>query len=844
MMNMKSFLTTFSLLLLVCLNAQTPSDGNKPLISYAAPREFTLVKVNVLGTELVDPNVVVLLSGLPVQDKIMIPGDKTAEAIDNLWREGLFDDVQLLVNKVEGDYIWLDIVVVEKPRINTFSFKNSITKPNKNQADDLREKLDISRGMVLTDYRLRSISEIVNEHYRADGYLNCQTEVVVNRDTAFQGYVNLDIRINKGKKVKIQDLNISGNTVYPTWRLRFMMKDTKQQRWYQWFKSAKYLEDNYEKDQEKVLAKYRKKGFRDVKIITDTVQRVSANRVIVNMRIDEGRKYYFRHITWVGNTKYSSERLSKQLGINRGDVYNQELLESALFMSQQGNDITSLYMDDGYLFFQINPVEVNVEGDSIDFEMRIYEGRQASIRNVTVMGNTKTNDHVIMREIRTRPGQLFSRTDVIRSQRQLASLGYFDPEKIQINPKPDPTTGMVDIEYVVEERPSDQVELSGGFGAGRIVGTLGLSFNNFSARNIFNKEAWRPLPSGDGQKLSIRAQSNGLFFQSYNASFTEPWLGGKKPNSLSFTMFHSVQSNGVRPGDASRTFVKITGATVGFGMRLRRPDDYFTLYQEVNYQYYQLQKFGSVFAFSDGYANNLNYRITLSRNSTDQAIYPRSGADIKIIGQFTPPYSLFNKVDYSTASAQQRNKWVEYYKWKFTSSWYTRLVGNLVLNTRIGFGYLGSYNSEVGTASFERFYLGGSGLTGFALDGREIIALRGYNDQGVYQLAPGQNPRDNTNRGQPIIAKYTWELRYPVSLNPSATVFGLAFVEAGNTWYNLRSFNPFDVYRSAGAGVRVFLPMFGLLGLDWGYRFDTVPNRASMPKSQIHFTIGMNLGEL
>ncbi len=842
MMKMKSFLTTLGLLLLFCLNAQTPSDGNTPLINYSAPREFTLVKVNVVGTELVDPNVVVLLSGLPVQDKIMIPGDKTAEAIDNLWREGLFDDVQLLVNKVEGDYIWLDIVVVEKPRINTFTFKNSPTKINKNQADDLREKLDISRGMVLTDYRLRSISETVNDHYRADGYLNCQTEVVVIRDTAFQGYVNLDIRINKGKKVKIQDLNISGNTVYPTWRLRFMMKDTKQQRWYQWFKSAKYLEDNYQKDQEKILAKYRKKGYRDVKIITDTVQRVSESRVIINMRIEEGRKYYFRHITWVGNTKYSSERLSKQLGINRGDIYNQELLETGLYMSQQGSDITSLYMDDGYLFFQINPVEVNVEGDSIDFEMRIYEGRQASIRNVTVMGNTKTNDHVIMREIRTRPGQLFSRTDVIRSQRQLASLGYFDPEKIQINPKPDPTTGMVDIEYVVEERPSDQVELSGGFGAGRIVGTLGLSFNNFSARNIFNKESWRPLPSGDGQKLSIRAQSNGLFFQSYNASFTEPWLGGKKPNSLSFTVFHSVQSNGLRPGDAARTFVKISGATIGFGMRLRRPDDYFTLYQEVNFQYYQLQKFGSVFAFSDGYANNLNYRITLSRNSTDQAIYPRSGADIKIIGQFTPPYSLFNKVDYSTASAQQRNKWIEYYKWKFTSSWYTRLVGNLVLNTRIGFGYLGMYNSEVGTASFERFYLGGSGLTGFALDGREIIALRGYNDQGVYQLAPGQT--SSINLGQPIIAKYTWELRYPVSLNPSATVYGLAFVEAGNTWFNLRSFNPFDVYRSAGAGVRVFLPMFGLLGLDWGYRFDTVPNRTSMPKSQIHFTIGMNLGEL
>lgn len=830
---MKSFLTTFCLLLLLVVQAQTPAGGDTSLINYAVPREYTLVKVNVVGTLMVDPNVVVLLSGLPIQDKLMVPGDKTAEAIDNLWREGLFEDVQLLVNKVEGDYIWLDIVVVEKPRINKFSFSNSPSKINKNQADDLREKLELARGMVLTDFRRRSIEETVNEHYRLDGFLNCKTEVVVMRDSLLTGYVNLDINITKGKKVKIQDLNITGNTVYPTWRIRMMMKDTKQKRIYQWLKSAKYLEDNYQKDQEKILTKYRKKGYRDVQIVTDSVQRVNDSRVVVNMRIVEGNKYYFRHITWVGNTKYSSDKLGKMLGINRGDVYNQELLESRLYMSQQGNDISSLYMDDGYLFFQINPVEVNVEGDSIDFEMRIYEGRQATIRNVTVIGNTKTNDHVIMREIRTRPGELFRRTDVIRSQRELASLGYFDPEKIQINPKPDPVTGMVDIEYVVEERPSDQVELSGGFGAGRIVGTLGLSFNNFSTKNILKRSAWRPLPAGDGQKLSIRAQSNGLFFQSYNASFTEPWLGGKKRNSLSVSAFHSVQSNGLGRNDAGRTFVKISGATIGFGMRLQRPDDFFTLYQEINYQYYQLQKFGSVFAFSDGYANNLNYRITLSRNSTDQAIYPRSGADLKIIGQFTPPYSLFNNKSYEGLSSQERNKWVEYYKWKFTSSWYTRLAGNLVLNTRVGFGYLGMYNRKVGVASFERFYLGGSGLTGFALDGREIIALRGYDDQ---SLSP--------TTGGPIIAKYTWELRYPISLNPSATVYGLAFVEAGNTWQNFRNFNPFDVYRSGGVGVRVFLPMFGLLGLDWGYRFDTIPNRPSMQQSQIHFTIGMNLGEL
>ncbi|HLG04458.1 MAG TPA: POTRA domain-containing protein, partial [Bacteroidia bacterium] len=439
------------------------------------------------------------------------------------------------------------------------------------------------------------------------------------------------------------------------------------------------------------------------------------------------------------------------------------------------------------------------------------------------------------REIRTRPGDLFRRSDVIRSQRELASLGYFDPEKIEINPKPDPYTGTVDIEYVVVERPSDQVELSGGWGGNRLVGTLGVSFNNFSTKNFWDATSWRPLPSGDGQKLSVRAQSNGLYFQSYNASFTEPWLGGKKPNSLSFTIYRSVQSNGLKKDNPLRQDVAITGGTIGFGKRLKKPDDYFTMYMELNYQYYNLNNFYAVFAFASGYSHNLNTRFTLQRNSLDQTIYPRSGSDIKLIGQFTPPYSLFSNRNYAELTPQEKYKFVEYYKWKFTSSWFTRIAGDLVLNTRVGFGFLLSYNKDLGTAPFERFYLGGSGLTGYALDGREIIALRGYDDQSLSGA---------TGTGQPVIAKYTWELRYPVSLNPSATVYGLAFVEAGNTWGSFKEFNPFDVYRSAGIGVRVFLPMFGLLGLDYAWRFDDVPTWTGMQRSQIHFTIGLNLGEL
>ena len=817
--------------------------GDTNLVNYGAAVEYTLVKVNVIGTVAINPDIVVLISGLPVGDKIMIPGEKTSNAIDNLWREGLFEDITLNINKIEGEYVWLDLVVVEKPAILDIKYKGI----KKSEKDDLTEKLPLERQMY-TDYRQRHIIETVNEHFRADGFLNCKTTLhttYLNDSTAMgRSFVHVFVDVEKGKKVKISEINITGNNAekgkglwkrkeFSDGKIRRKMKDTKRKRWWNVFKSSKFIKENLEQDEDNVLAMYRMKGYRDARIVKDTVRDVGNNRVEIDMHIDEGRRYVYRNVTWVGNTKYTSEKLSNTLGVKKGDVYNEADLESRLYMSPNGNDVSSLYMDDGYLFFQINPVETAVEGDSIDVEMRIYEGRQATIRRVTVVGNTKTNDNVIMREIRTRPGALFRRSDVIRSQRQLASLGYFDPEKIQVNPTPDPYTGTVDIEYVVEERPSDQVELSGGWGGNRIVGTLGLSFNNFSARNIFNLKEYRPLPSGDGQKLSIRAQSNGLYFRSFNASFTEPWLGGKKPHSLSVTVYNSLQSNGLKKSNPSRADVNIWGVSVGYGMQLKKPDDYFYLYQDLTYQYYQLNNFYSVFAFSEGYSNNISYRITLSRNSTDQQIYPRSGVDMKIIGQFTPPYSLWNGIDYATADVQERYKFVEYYKWKFTCAWYNRLAGNLVLSTRVGFGYLGMYNKAVGVAPFERFYLGGSGLTGFALDGREIIALRGYDDQSL-----------SARTGAPIIAKYTWELRYPVSLNPSATVYGLAFVEAGNTWQNFKSFNPFDVYRSGGVGVRVFLPMFGLLGLDWGYRFDDVEGLSGMQKSQIHFSLGMNLGEL
>jgi outer membrane protein insertion porin family len=494
-----------------------------------------------------------------------------------------------------------------------------------------------------------------------------------------------------------------------------------------------------------------------------------------------------------------------------------------------------LYMDDGYLFFSVTPVEVHVENDSIDLEMRIYEGKQAVVNKVTVAGNTKTNDRVILREIRTKPGQLFSRSDIIRTQRELAQLGYFDPEKLGVNPKPNPADGTVDIEYVVEEKPSDQLELSGGYGGSTFYGTLGLSFNNFSARNFFTKGAWRPLPSGDGQRLSLRVQSTGRNYQAYNVSFTEPWLGGKKPNSLSVSAYYN-SSNYTVNYDVTQSSFNVIGMSVGLGKRLNKPDDFFSLYNQVSFDHYILKNYGNIITnFNNGYSNNLNFSVTLARNSVDQPIYPRAGANISFTLQLTPPYSLINGKDYSNVSLQEKYRYIEYHKWKFTGLWFTKLAGNLVLHAKIQYGFLGKYNSDIGDSPFERFYLGGDGMAGFQFDGREIIGLRGYEN---YSLTP-QNPYPpHEFIGGTIFDKYTLELRYPVSLNPNATIYLLAFAEGGNAWLKFKDFNPFSSKRAAGGGVRIFLPMFGQLGLDWGYGFDDVPNYPSANKNRFIFTIG------
>ena len=851
-------------------------SGSSSSINYSAPKEYVISDITISGTQSLDKNAIILLTGLTVGDRITIPGDEISSAIRNLWQQGLFSDIQVSYKEIKGERISLDFYVQEQPRMSRFRIEGV----KKSEADDIREKINLYKEKILTNSVVANTKRKIRNHFVDKGYLNTQVEVVQKQDTLFDNHIFVIIKVDKKKKVKINRIFINGNEAISDAKLKRAMKETHEksvfkpfdkmddflkslakETWkgntdtlstlslnyfqnrvrFRIFKNAKFLRSKYEEDKKKLISAYREMGYRDAEIVTDSVEKLNDKLVNIHINVEEGDRYYFRNIKWIGNSKYSNARLSRILGIEKGDVYNPTILERRLFMNQAGLDVSSLYMDNGYLFFQVEPVETRVENDSIDLELRVYEGKQARIDEVTISGNTKTHDHVVRRQIRTKPGDLFSRSDIMRTQRELSMLGYFDQQQMNVVPTPNPQDGTVDIEYQVVEKPSDQIELSGGWGGGFIVGTLGLRFSNFSTSNLFNKEAWRPLPSGDGQSLSIRAQTNGTFFQSYNISFTEPWLGGKRPNALTVSTYYSIQTNGERRDSDNRRALNIFGASIGLGKRLRWPDDNFQLQQEIAYQNYDVNQWRTFENFSDGHANNIFYKVSLSRSSMDDLYFPTSGSQTTISAQLTPPYSWFNGKDYSTISTKERFKFVEYHKWKFTSKWYSKIFDKFVLYTKVGFGGLFRYTPEVGNAPFERFYLGGSGLTGFNLDAREIIALRGYDDQTVVNSRPVGN---GENVGGILINKYTTELRYPFSTNPQAMIYGLTFFEMGNSWGNLYDWNPFDVYRSAGVGVRVYLPMFGLLGLDWGYRFDDIPGRSEMQRSQVHFTIGTNLGQL
>lgn len=874
------------------LHAQINLSSNQ--FSYATPKQYEIGGIEVQGAKNLDEGAIKLLSGLAVGDEIDVPGDACSEALRKLWKQDLFSDLQLLADRIEGGKIYLIIKIQERPRLSRFGF----TGVSKSEADDIREKINLYKEKIVTENLVISTKQKVYNFYADKGYRSAVVTITQVPDTIFRDHIRLFIDVDKKKKIKIQHINIAGNAYYTDYKIRRMFKETKERSvfkpfadldtlggtvWNQlWndhkkipktllyygfdhikvkiFKSSKFLRDNWEGDKELLIAKYNQKGFRDARIVHDTTYRVDEENINLDVTIDEGHQYYFRNVKWIGNSKYTSAELSQTLGIKKGDIYDPVKLDQRLYMDQGGGDISSLYMDKGYLFFQLEPVEILVGEDSIDLEIRIYEGDQARINKVTVSGNTKTNDHVILRELYSTPGQLFSRADIIRSQQQLNVLGFFDPESMDVRPTPDPASGTVDIEYVVTEKPNDQLTLQGGYGGGILVATVGIQFNNFSTRNILKPREWNgPLPSGDGQKLGLNFNTNGRQYQAFNLSFTEPWLGGKKPTSLTLSSFYSFFTLGANnrkfietaEGDIlniDRSFFQRLGLTTQIGKRLKWPDNYFSLIFEASAQQYTLQNYTQFF-FQTGQAYNLYGKAMLTRKSTDDNIFPSMGSDMSFSVQFTPPYSMFSNADYSNMSAEERFRLLEYHKWKFSWAYYTGLIGKqrknkLVLYTKIGFGMLGLYNRNIGLVPFERFYLGGdpfstTGIQLGGIDSREFISLRGYGGGG---LSP--------TTGATLINKYTMELRYPFSLSQSFTAYGLAFAEAGNSWSDFNSYNPFEVYKSTGVGLRVFLPMFGLLGVDWAYRLDDTDGRPELnsgvntERYRFHFTLGYQFGDL
>lgn len=841
------FLAFISTLVALTSLAQDTNAVQKPsmgYIDYSFPRTYEISGIMISGTNYYDKSVLQVLSGLEIGQKIKIPGDDITRAITNLWKQKLFDDVKIGILDITDDKVSLEITLREKPRLSNFTIRGL----RKSKATSLRDELTIKSGQIITDNMLNSTRIQIKKYFIDKGFLDADATFEVIPDDARKNTSKLRITVNRGEKVKINSINFIGNTTVPSKKLKKSLKKTKERK--RFLAKSRFIENEYEEDKNKIIEKYLSLGYRDIEIISDSVYRNDKKSININITLNEGIKYFYRNIKFVGNTKYTSQQLHEILKIKRGDVYNQAFLESRLNMNPTDLDISTLYMDDGYLFFRVEPVEVLVEGDSIDLELRMSEGPQARINKVTVSGNTKTSDHVILRELRTKPGQLFSRSDITRSLQALSTVGYFNPEALNVNPVPHPENGTVDIEYKVEERPNDQIELSAGWGMYSVVGTLGLTLNNFSTRKMFDPKAWTPVPSGDGQRLSLRAQSNGTFFQSYSASFTEPWLGGKKPNALTVSIFHSVQSNGYRKGEALRSALFTTGASIGIAKRLKWPDDYFVAQYSLNLQRYNnmYDVYGKSYIASvpEGVSNSISLRFVLSRNSTNQNIYPSSGSNISFSVQATPPYSLFNGVDYKNLEPSKRYRLLEFHKWKFDATFFTPIVGKLVIMSRANFGFIGTYNPIVGMTPFERFWVGGAGLMGWNLDGRELVALRGYQDN---SLTPIRNDRFTTSAGTieqqvreggTIYNRYTFELRYPISLNPQATVFPLLFAEAGGAWLKFRDYNPFQIYRSVGAGVRIFLPMFGMIGLDYGYGFDapTYSVDGQYNRGNFHFLIG------
>ena len=904
MQKLYKYLVLASLILLVSLSAQSQSSTDTTITSIDADlvniftqktvKTYKVASVKVVGNKFFDENLLISIANINVGDEIKIPSsDVFSKAITKLWSQNYFSNVQIYLTNLEGKNISVEIQVTERPRLSKFYFRDI----RKGESDDLSGKTGLVPNRVVTENMKITAVEAIKKYYAEKGYQDAKVKVVEQKENAANNTLSLNFYITKGSKIHINTINFGRNNFVEESKLKKQLKDTKEQSRFTLFptydkamiveakhytfddylkekgyltfsrtkkvldpyvrlkfSSAKFDSKKFTSDLDNILEYYNTLGYRDAVILKDTVYHTKKGDLNIDIKLSEGRRYYFGNISWRGNTKYGDSILTTILGIRKGDIYNMDILNKKLGKNAgpEGGDISGLYQDDGYLFFRTDPVETAVYNDTIDFEIRIVEGPQATIKNVRIAGNDRTKEYVIRRELRTIPGEKFSRTDLVRSNREIAQLNYFNQEKIQINPVPNPEDGTVDINYTVEEKSSDQLELSAGWGGViGLTGTLGVSFNNFSIRNIWKKSAWDPLPMGDGQKLSIRVQSNGKAFRSYNFSFTEPWFGGKKRNGLTFSIYNTKYGQTYNPTTglydpnySSKSSITTTGATIALAKQLKWPDDFFSLTTALSFTRYNLNNYAidpvNLPGFTNGYAHNLNVKFTLLRSSVDQPLFPRTGSSFMASLQVTPPYTLIDK---NIVTSVNPYEWIEYHKWRFNGEWYTPIGKpggaernkQFVLKTSVKLGYLGRYNSNLQISPFERFQVGDAGLSNqFALLGYDIIAHRGYP---VYNNSdPKINPdQQSTRQYFTIFNKYTMELRYPLSLNPSSTIYALGFFEAANGWYSMKDYNPFQLRRSVGLGMRFFLPMFGLLGFDYGIGIDRL-NGTNTLKDAARFT--------
>ncbi len=798
---------------------------------------YTIAGVTVRGNSLYSSQIIVHETGLVEGSQVRIPGEQISSAIRRLWKHGLFDNVEIYVDRVEGDKVYLEIEVKERTPITRLQYVGV----SRTMQEDLAKDLTMNANQKVSEDLIQSVKNYIEKRYVKRGFLSAKVTVEVTPDTLREnGGVHMKVILDKGERVRINSINFQGNQVLTADQLRKAMKDTKQIKHLNIFKQSKLVEDKYEDDLKNIVEKYKTLGYRDARVVGDTITwNKGDNTLDINIAIDEGNKYHYRSIKFLGNSKFSTEQLKTILGIKEGDVYNGELLAKRISGSKDGRDIQSLYMDNGYLFAQIMPVEVSADRDSIDLEIRIIEYDKAYINRVTVKGNTRTFDEIIYRELTTKPGDLFSKTAIMQSQQRIGALGFFDGENIGIDPKPNLSTGTVDIDYTVVEKNSSQIELQGGWGGGMFIGTVGLSFNNFSTRNLFNKKAWKPLPMGQGQTFSLRFQA-AQGYTSYQMSFMEPWIGGRRPLSITTSFYYTKQeAYNYYTNERMKGRLDIFGGGIVLGKRLNWPDDYFVGTIGINYSRYGWKDYDwGIYqeSFTKGTSNNLNLSLGLNRRSSgSNPIYPTYGSDISLSLFLTPPYSLFNGRDYSDPdlSDVKRYEWLEYYKFKAKATWYNNIAAKLVLVTNVEFGYMGMYNHKVGLGPFERFIMGGSGMSQYQYYSGEIIPLRGYKDNTI------ASSTSMVGIGDPIYNRFTVELRYPITLSQTTSIFVLLFAEGGNTYADLKSYNPFKLHRSTGAGIRVYMPMFGMLGFDFGYGFDPMPGEKR--GWQFHFSLGQQL---